>query len=259
MSSRGSATFSIIPDTVLDAMAANKLSPQAVALYAVLASYANRESGQAWPSRTTLARRLGRKKPDSIDKYVGELVAAGILSKEARYGNRAESVSDVRDDTHQGRLSNRYTLLTRHTPAAVDRGEGYPSQRARATPKRGQGVTRRQGHEQEVIQQESKTRGSRSVAAGAQPAELPSWLVSGNRPEDVSPFSPPKQPLPGNWRPKADEQQQAQRLGLNVEDLARQFRRFMVGHERSDWDMAFEWFINDVAAQRNLAILPLGA
>ncbi|MFC9997033.1 helix-turn-helix domain-containing protein [Nocardia sp. NPDC127526] len=259
MSRRESETFSIVPHAVLDAMAEGKVSAQAVALYAVIARHAGRDSGQAWPSRTTLARALGWKKADSIDKYLNQLEAAGILKVAARYGNRADAVSDVRDDVHRGRLSSLYTLLIRHAPLPADRGKGHPAQRTSVTPENKQGATRWRGYKQEFIQQESKTRGARPAPAGARPAELPSWLMSVKQPEDASPFSPPKRPLPSNWQPKAEEQEHAQRLGLNFGDLVPQFRELMAGHERSEWDTTFELFINDVAAQRNPATLPMSA
>lgn len=59
--------FAIIPEWVID----SEISHGALRLYAVLARYADTE-GQAWPSRKTLANRLGVSR-DTIDRYLKEL------------------------------------------------------------------------------------------------------------------------------------------------------------------------------------------
>ncbi|GAB0105266.1 hypothetical protein JMUB6875_42440 [Nocardia sp. JMUB6875] len=259
MNRRESGTFSIVPHAVLEAMSDRRLSPQAVALYAVLAKHADRQTGQSWPSRARLAKSLGYTKADSIDKYMTQLEDAGFVRVDARYGNRPDSVSEVRDAAHRGRLNNLYTLVAAPVASPASGGKGYPAQRARVTRDGGEGVARQRGYEQEALQQDPKTTGAWPAAAGARPAALPSWLVSVNRPEDVSPFAPSKRPLPGNWRPKADEQDQARRLGLDVGALEGQFRELMTGHERQEWDTTFEYFINDVAAQRDKENLPMSA
>jgi hypothetical protein len=61
------------------------LSVNAKALYALLATYADRE-GECFPSNTTLATCLGVT-DRSIRTWVGELVAGGVVFREAQYAD----------------------------------------------------------------------------------------------------------------------------------------------------------------------------
>lgn len=74
------ATFAVIPTWVLDHP---ELTPLAVRLYGVLARYADND-GQAWPSRETLARRLGCSRK-SIDRGTRALISAGAVTAERRW------------------------------------------------------------------------------------------------------------------------------------------------------------------------------
>lgn len=60
--------FAIVPEWVLEL----PVSHPAVRLYALLSRYADYESGDAWPSRATLARRM-RSSTDSVDRWTREL------------------------------------------------------------------------------------------------------------------------------------------------------------------------------------------
>jgi hypothetical protein len=73
--------FSIVPHWLIDAGA----SPQAVTLYAVLGMYADNQSGECWPSRAALARRVGKSR-DSIDRWLTELRTLGAVSWTQRQG-----------------------------------------------------------------------------------------------------------------------------------------------------------------------------
>lgn len=66
--------FIIIPVWLLD----SQISHGALRLYGALSVYADNRSGTCWPSRTTLAERLGVS-TDSILRWSKELVAAGAL------------------------------------------------------------------------------------------------------------------------------------------------------------------------------------
>lgn len=81
-------TFTQVPNGALTA----GLSPHALALYVQFLSFANK-TGEAWPKRITLAKRLGFKKADSVDKYINELVEAEFLTVMRR--NRTSSVYSV--------------------------------------------------------------------------------------------------------------------------------------------------------------------
>lgn len=71
--------FSIVPEWVLN----KPLSPTALKLYCVLARYADYETGMAFPSRDTLAQRMGCS-GKTIDRAVTELVAMGCVLKFSR-------------------------------------------------------------------------------------------------------------------------------------------------------------------------------
>lgn len=104
--------FAIIPEWVLyQAPSAN-----AVRVYAVLQRFADKDSGQCYPSRKTLADRC-LLSLSSLDRAISELIAMGALLKQSRK-------SDAGDYT-----SNIYTVITnagvasKTTPPIVT-GEG---------------------------------------------------------------------------------------------------------------------------------------
>lgn len=76
--------FAMIPYWVLHAVEDGRISRDAIALYAVLRKYANNETGDAYPSRATLARVLGYKDPKSLSKPIGELERLGALEVKRR-------------------------------------------------------------------------------------------------------------------------------------------------------------------------------
>lgn len=59
------------------------LGPHALAVYLVLARYANRDTRKAWPSFTTIAKQIGVSRPTAI-KAVSALIDAGLISTEKR-------------------------------------------------------------------------------------------------------------------------------------------------------------------------------
>jgi hypothetical protein len=71
--------FSIVPEWVLD----RGLSPTALKLYIVMARFADWSTGMAFPSRDTLAERMGCSLK-TVDRAVIELVAAECISKISR-------------------------------------------------------------------------------------------------------------------------------------------------------------------------------
>jgi DNA-binding transcriptional regulator YhcF (GntR family) len=71
--------FSIVPEWLLD----RGLSSTALKLYIVLARFADWETGIAFPSRDTLADRIGAT-PKTIDRLVKELVDAECIEKHSR-------------------------------------------------------------------------------------------------------------------------------------------------------------------------------
>lgn len=82
--------FVIVPEWILDA----DVSALAVRTWAILRSYADNETGEAWPSRSTIARRCGVS-VDSIDRAIKELVKAGTLSVTRRKGKNGEPMTNL--------------------------------------------------------------------------------------------------------------------------------------------------------------------
>lgn len=81
---QNSAPFVMVPVFVLD-----KASAQAVKLYAVLQTFANRNTHEAYPSRARLAERMGFNRPQSVDQYLVELENIGALEvKREKFGGR---------------------------------------------------------------------------------------------------------------------------------------------------------------------------
>ena len=107
-------TFGITPTWVLHA----DISDRATRLYGVLSRLADNDTGRSWPSRRTLAERLGCS-ADSIDRAKAELVTIGALTVEQR----------VRED---GSYSTSLYTLRRIPPVRTGAeggrsvAEGYP-------------------------------------------------------------------------------------------------------------------------------------
>ena len=67
--------FSIIPHWIIF----SGVSSGAIHLYAVLAKYADYDTHEAFPSRTTLAKGIG-KSADTVDRHIKELQKIGALN-----------------------------------------------------------------------------------------------------------------------------------------------------------------------------------
>jgi hypothetical protein len=98
--------FVIVPEWIIDA----EVSALAVRVWAVLRTYADNGSGEAWPSRSTLARRC-RVSVDSVDRALKELVKVKALRITRRKGQNGEP------------LTNLFRLVI-HTDAALRRRGG---------------------------------------------------------------------------------------------------------------------------------------
>ena len=72
--------FVIMPWVVLDN---DTLTAHDVMVYATIARYADRNSGEAWPSRSTVAR-MARCDIKTVDRSVQRLVDSGLLEKQRR-------------------------------------------------------------------------------------------------------------------------------------------------------------------------------
>ena len=74
--------FSMIPEWILD----SGISDKAIRLYCVLARYADNETHQAFPSRETLAKRMGCH-AKSVDRAASELLKIGAVTKKQRHNS----------------------------------------------------------------------------------------------------------------------------------------------------------------------------
>ena len=82
--------FAQIPEWVLY----SEISAQAVRLYAVLHRYADKD-GTAFPSRATLAKRLGMKSPKTVDAALIELQSIGAVTVEHRHDAAGDMTSNL--------------------------------------------------------------------------------------------------------------------------------------------------------------------
>lgn len=81
--------FALVPEWLLF----SDLSDRAVRLYAILSRYADRD-GKAWPSRRTLATKLGCSM-NTVDRARAELEEAGALHVERRKSDEGDWMSSV--------------------------------------------------------------------------------------------------------------------------------------------------------------------
>jgi len=72
--------FVVLPWAVLEH---RSLTATDVLVYATIARFADSQTGQAYPSRATIAG-LARCSTSTVDRSIGTLVKAGFLSKQAR-------------------------------------------------------------------------------------------------------------------------------------------------------------------------------
>lgn len=104
------------------------VSGNAGRIFQLLASHLNHPRGDrlVWPSRASLAQRMGWSRPQSVDRYLRELVAAGAIA----------AVPRRRRDG--GRATNGYVLCAPNslpgTPLCAPPHQGVPGTRKRRSP-----------------------------------------------------------------------------------------------------------------------------
>jgi hypothetical protein len=107
--------YAIVPEWVLDA----GVSGNAVKLYALLRRYADKASGEAHPSRRTLAARMGFQRTASVDPIITELIDAGAVCTFERWTEHGD-----RDSNGYHVKSVRPVGVVRSTAPQVVRGSG---------------------------------------------------------------------------------------------------------------------------------------
>jgi hypothetical protein len=119
------AHFFSIDNDIID-VHAKTIGAIGIAIYTVLARYANRRTGECWPTIPRIARMLdlGRS---TVKRYLHRLQKAGLISIEERW------------DEEGDRTSNRYTLLAPDPEAVAKRQEQPESSAVLAAATKGGG------------------------------------------------------------------------------------------------------------------------
>ena len=197
----GDASFAVVPKWIHGA----GLSDSAFRMYVILCGYADNETGEAFPSRTTLAKLMG-KTTKTVDRALAELLEAGVITKKAQF------LADGGDQT-----SNLYTVRRikkgHQCPTPGDTSVAPP-----ATPV-----------SPELDQRELDQREAPPTVLTDRPIRQPRGR---------------KVPMPKGWRPDPDklERMAGKYPSLNLEDELESFRLWTTakGMVYADWDAAFE-------------------
>lgn len=83
--------FVVLPWAVLEH---RSLTATDVLVYATIARFADNRTGEAYPSRATIAG-LARTSVDTVDRSIRALERAGFLTKERRKGSKGEPASNL--------------------------------------------------------------------------------------------------------------------------------------------------------------------
>lgn len=111
-----SEKFALVPHEVIDRVQ----DARALALYVVLKKFAHHESGEAHPSRSTLAQALGVRDRRSVDKAVQVLEDAGLVRTFARFRGEQGQIGYERSAKFPQRTSNGYVILKTKGGCASD-------------------------------------------------------------------------------------------------------------------------------------------
>lgn len=128
------ATFAVVPTWVLDA----PISSNAVRLYAVLRRYADYSEGLAFPSRSSLSKRM-RCSVDTVDRALRELEALPAIVTTRRYGADGAPTSSL------------YRLLSTPVNAPVDNLPGVAADLRPPSRKDAATVAARMRHKREPL------------------------------------------------------------------------------------------------------------
>lgn len=254
-----SRRFVLIDLTVLEEY---DLSPQALALYAHLKKFADYETGQCWPSKETLAARLGMTQGRSADRYITELCECGLIQDvRSRFRNpddKRDWVLDEPDEVHTTQTSNLYV---------VNMEPASPQVRPGCAPTQGEGDPQRSGGaRQNADEQEPSTNNhlpTTNLNTSAEPTSAEKTSVGCAAPIDE--FSeklierkhrngegtPKAMPLHPRWQPNNANRAAAKKLGVDLDLAVEQFRKTMAstGQNRRCWGSAFTKFLKTMAEQ----------
>jgi len=82
MSNQRIERYGMVPISVFEALADKKITTASVAVYAVIASYADRQ-GKAYPSQQCIADFLGMQR-ESVTRNVTRLIKSGLITVAGR-------------------------------------------------------------------------------------------------------------------------------------------------------------------------------
>lgn len=162
--------FAMLPQWILHA----DISDRAVRLFAILARHADRDTGEAYPSRRTLAQTL-KVSRDSVDRALKELVSIGAVEVEPRL----DAFGDWTTNLYRLRFVQP-VAATMRPPISTDAetGSRTPAETV-AAPMRHR--TKATGTKDKTVQEKTREEGDASPLA-------PSSLGTCNRCGDVGPI-----------------------------------------------------------------------
>jgi DNA-binding MarR family transcriptional regulator len=119
------AHFFSIDNDIID-VHAKTIGAIGIAVYAVLARYANRRTGECWPAIARIQRtlKLGRS---SVKRYLKRLETAGLITVEERWteeGDRTSNLYTLLNPEPDAIAQRQHTATTALVPAIPDVGGG---------------------------------------------------------------------------------------------------------------------------------------
>ena len=193
--------FSIIYQDVRKAIK----DPVALALYVILVEYADGDTRQAFPSRAELAKQLGFKKADTVDRYLDMLKACGVLTIVPRYKSKDGVRSLERSEAFPMRTSSLYIVHDHARGVPPRGGQGYPLQAGKGTPQERVGT-----------------------------------IPTGTKPTGTN----NRRPLNDDWRPTAEQWSKLKEKheGKDIDSELEKFRDWHIEKKSQykDWNRAFD-------------------
>jgi hypothetical protein len=134
-------TFVLVPTDLVGMVADGKIGKEAAWLYVALLSHHNRSrrDNEVWPSRAVLAAEMGMSRPQSVDRYLEELRAAGLIASRVRKRSGNMNTSSAHNLLLTVTRTDEEIASRKASHEAMPHsGQRYPLQRTAAVPHRGQ-------------------------------------------------------------------------------------------------------------------------
>lgn len=194
-----SRQFAMVPLDVIEVVKDAK----ALALYCILKKYANQQTRQAHPSRSTLASHMGYKTPRPVDEALEHLKGLGLVRTYPRFRDDDGNIAYRKDEQFREQTSNGYEIYD--TPLGQDTPlwpTGHNPHSPQAMTPMAQGL-----HEPDPLEPDPREPESEGASAPAAAAAPP------------TPRKKQAHELPENWRPDPHvwEQMAKQRPDVDLE------------------------------------------